>query len=152
VLLGELETLCEFPPFRVNTPISRFPCVFCEICAHRCGREPLQRSAIRRTVSIRVSAPVYRELKRERRPTLSHSYATPGSYTVHVTAEDQDHGVSQQATTTVTVLSLPPSTIEGLVWVDFNNDGDFGETVIPGMTVTLTGADGLGNSVSRTTQ
>jgi len=84
--------------------------------------------------------------------TIRHTYATPGLYNPSVTAEDQDGGVSDVALTSVNVLT--PPTIEGLVWVDFNNDGqvDFGETVIPGVTITLTGTDDLGNSVSRTTQ
>lgn len=46
------------------------------------------------------------------------------------------------------------STIQGLVWVDFNNDGEvnFGEHVIEGVTINLTGFDDLGNWVQRTAQ
>src|SRR5262249_13577435 len=39
--------------------------------------------------------------------------------------------------------------ISGLVFADFNNDGqvDFGEQGIPGVLITLTGADFLGNPI-----
>jgi hypothetical protein len=59
---------------------------------------------------------------------------------------------SQSAPAAVTVLA--PSMIQGLVWVDFNDDGqvDFGEKAIAGVTVTLTGTDDLGHAVSQTTQ
>lgn len=46
---------------------------------------------------------------------------------------------------------IRPSRAIGLVWSDFNNDGqvDFGETAIQGVAVTLTGLDDRGNAVSR---
>src|SRR5439155_6035068 len=51
--------------------------------------------------------------------------------------------------TMIDVLARP--TIQGLVWVDFNNDGevDFGERAVPGVTITLTGIDDLGQPVNR---
>jgi hypothetical protein len=52
---------------------------------------------------------------------------------------------------TVNGAPLVPGSLSGLVWADFNNDGqvDFGEKGIPGVTITLTGTDDLGNSVSQ---
>jgi uncharacterized delta-60 repeat protein len=49
-------------------------------------------------------------------------------------------------------LEVQPSRIQGLVWVDFNNDGEvnFGEKAIEGVLLTLTGTDDLGRQVSRT--
>ena len=46
-----------------------------------------------------------------------------------------------------------PSQGLGLVWSDFNNDGEvnFGEKAIPGVTIELTGLDDRGNAVSRST-
>ena len=42
-----------------------------------------------------------------------------------------------------------PSSLQGLVWEDFNNDGevDFGEMAAEGTTITLTGTDDRGNNV-----
>ena len=47
-----------------------------------------------------------------------------------------------------------PGSLSGLVYVDFNDDGEvnFGETTIEGVTVTLTGVDDRGNTVSQTVQ
>ncbi len=47
---------------------------------------------------------------------------------------------------------LVPATISGHVYVDFNNDGvqDFNESAIGGTTVTLTGKDSQGNTVTGT--
>jgi uncharacterized delta-60 repeat protein len=51
---------------------------------------------------------------------------------------------------TINGATLAPSSLSGLVWEDFNDDGqvDFGEKGIGGVTVTLTGADDLGNAVN----
>ena len=45
---------------------------------------------------------------------------------------------------------LPPSSLSGVVFADFNDDGqvDFGEQGIAGVTITLTGTDYLGNAVN----
>jgi uncharacterized delta-60 repeat protein len=53
-------------------------------------------------------------------------------------------------TYTVNATPLTPSSLSGLVWEDFNDDGqvDFGERGIRGVAVTLTGTDDLGNAVS----
>lgn len=47
---------------------------------------------------------------------------------------------------------IRPSQAQGLVWSDFNNNGqvDFGEKAIAGVTVELTGQDDRGNAVNRT--
>jgi hypothetical protein len=47
-------------------------------------------------------------------------------------------------------VPLPPSSLSGVVFSDFNNDGqiDFGEQGIAGVPITLTGTDFLGNSVN----
>ncbi|HVS34199.1 MAG TPA: SdrD B-like domain-containing protein [Gemmataceae bacterium] len=54
--------------------------------------------------------------------------------------------------TTVTVL--PPSSLSGLMFEDFNDDGqvDFGEPGIAGVTIALTGTDDLGDSVNQSQQ
>jgi hypothetical protein len=51
---------------------------------------------------------------------------------------------------TVNGAPLSPGSLSGLVWEDFNDDGqvDFGENGIRGVTVLLTGTDDLGNPVS----
>ena len=48
---------------------------------------------------------------------------------------------------------LQGATISGSTYIDANNDGIFqgGETAQPGVTITLTGTDDLGNAVSATT-
>jgi hypothetical protein len=55
---------------------------------------------------------------------------------------------------TVAVTVIAPSAVQGLVYVDFNDDGqvDFGEKALPGVTVTLTGTDDRGATVSRAVQ
>jgi VCBS repeat-containing protein len=47
---------------------------------------------------------------------------------------------------------IQPSRIQGLVWIDFNNDAElnFGERAVEGATLTLTGTDDRGTSVNRT--
>jgi uncharacterized delta-60 repeat protein len=54
-------------------------------------------------------------------------------------------------TFTVNGAPLTPSSLSGVVWEDFNDDGqvDFGENGISGVTVTLTGTDDLGNAVNQ---
>lgn len=48
---------------------------------------------------------------------------------------------------------IRPSQAQGLVWSDFNNDGEvnFGERAIAGATVELTGLDERGNAVTQST-
>ena len=68
-----------------------------------------------------------------------------------------DGAASDSETITITVNpsgEIEPSEIVGLVWEDFNNDGEvnFGEKAIENVTIVLTGTDDLGNTVNRTTQ
>jgi uncharacterized delta-60 repeat protein len=51
---------------------------------------------------------------------------------------------------TVNGVPLTPSSLSGVAWEDFNDDGqvDFGEAGIRGVTITLTGTDDLGSPVS----
>jgi hypothetical protein len=57
-------------------------------------------------------------------------------------------------TFTVNGSTLAPSSLSGVVWQDFNDDGqvDFGENGIDGVTITLTGTDFLGNAVNQSQQ
>jgi hypothetical protein len=52
------------------------------------------------------------------------------------------------------LTALVPASLSGLVFEDFNADGqvDFGEAGIAAVTITLTGTDDLGHAVSRTRQ
>ena len=52
------------------------------------------------------------------------------------------------------VLAPPPSSLSGVVWQDFNDDGqvDFAETAVADVTVTLTGTDDLGNAINQVVQ
>jgi hypothetical protein len=90
---------------------------------------------------------------RERLPA-----ASPGGNTINVNGA----GAFVQNTTSTTIpavgdtftvngLPLTPSSLSGVVWEDFNDDGqvDFGENGISGVTVTLTGTDDLGNAVNQ---
>jgi SdrD B-like domain len=51
---------------------------------------------------------------------------------------------------TVDGAPLRLGSLSGIVWEDFNDDGqvDFGESGIGGVTITLTGTDDLGNSIN----
>jgi hypothetical protein len=55
---------------------------------------------------------------------------------------------------TVNGQPLTPSSLSGIVWEDFNEDGqvDFGEKGLSGVTITLTGTDDLGSPVNLTQQ
>jgi hypothetical protein len=78
------------------------------------------------------------------------SAALPAGQTlVTATATDPD-GNTSRFSAGVTATPLPPSSLSGVVWEDFNNDGqvDFGENGISGVTITLTGTDFLGNAVN----
>jgi len=60
------------------------------------------------------------------------------------------NGNTSEFSAGVTATPLPPSSLSGVVWEDFNDDGqvDFGEQGISGVTVTLSGTDFLGNAVN----
>jgi hypothetical protein len=72
-----------------------------------------------------------------------------GQGLVTATATDPS-GNTSEFSAGVTATPLPPSSLSGVVWQDFNDDGqvDFGENGISGVTITLTGTDFLGNSVN----
>jgi uncharacterized delta-60 repeat protein len=75
----------------------------------------------------------------------------PGAFVRNTTATPVSAAGS---TFTANGASLAPGSLSGLVYVDFNDDGqvDFGENGIAGVTVTLTGTDDLGNPVNRVVQ
>jgi hypothetical protein len=67
---------------------------------------------------------------------------------------NQISGISVSGTTNAVdylFAEIRPSQALGLVWSDFNNDGEvnFGETAIAGTTIQLTGLDERGNSVNQ---
>lgn len=79
-----------------------------------------------------------------------HTYwAGPSSPTITVDLTDEDGTYLAVATKAVTVNALPPSRLQGLVWEDFNDDGEvnFGEKAIGGVEVHLTGTDYRGRAV-----
>jgi hypothetical protein len=71
---------------------------------------------------------------------------TPGEW-ISATATDPGGNTSEFA---LDVQAVPPASLSGLVFSDFNNDGqvDFGEQGIPGVPITLTGADAAGDPVN----
>jgi hypothetical protein len=84
--------------------------------------------------------------------SLTPTQLAAGPHTIQ--AEYAGAGPFLASSTTVSLTVLAPSSVEGLVYVDFNNDGqvDFGETAVAGVTVTLTGTDALGHPVNRALQ
>ncbi|HEV3083221.1 MAG TPA: Ig-like domain-containing protein [Gemmataceae bacterium] len=83
---------------------------------------------------------------------LGNTALAAGPHTIRALYSGDANFLSSDATVALTVLA--PSTIQGLVYADFNNDGqvDFGEGPIAGVTIALAGTDDLGNAVSRTLQ
>src|SRR5262249_26826592 len=75
---------------------------------------------------------------------------TAGQQVLSATATDSDHNTSEFSQDTI----IAPSSLSGMVFVDFNDDGqvDFGEQGIAGVTVTLTGTDDLGHAVNLSQQ
>jgi hypothetical protein len=77
----------------------------------------------------------------------------PGERFVTATATNLATGDTSEFSAALAVPSAPPpSSLSGVVFKDFNNDGqvDFGENGIAGVTITLTGTDDLGNPVNAT--
>ena len=62
-------------------------------------------------------------------------------------------GLTSQATVTVNVVDFVPASLSGFVYVDSDNDGvrDSGEEGFEGVTITLSGTDTFGSSVSKQT-
>ncbi len=69
---------------------------------------------------------------------------------ISATATNLATGDTSEFSADVLATPLPPSSLSGVVWEDFNDDGqvDFGENGIDGVTITLTGTDFLGNAVN----
>jgi hypothetical protein len=65
---------------------------------------------------------------------------------------DDGSGLTDTATATVTIRDFIPSDLSGFVYFDQDDDGvfDSSEAAIGGVTITLTGTDEFGESVSRT--
>ncbi len=84
-------------------------------------------------------------------------FETTPSFSLDVRVSDND-GLSDVAVITINLNDLveaPPTgdaELFGLVWEDFNNDGEvnFGEKAIAGVTIHLSGVDELGQIVSQT--
>jgi len=83
---------------------------------------------------------------------LGSTALSVGSHTIRAVYSGDSGFAGSESTVVSTVLA--PSAIQGLVYVDFNNDGqvDFGERAVVDAAITLTGTDDLGNAVSRTVQ
>ena len=71
-----------------------------------------------------------------------------------VSAIYSDTTVFQSSSGTASLTAQAPASLSGLVFEDFNHDGqvDFGEMGIGGVAITLTGTDDLGHSVSLSQQ
>jgi hypothetical protein len=78
---------------------------------------------------------------------LSISTLALGGHAVIATYPGDNNFLPSSAATTITVI--PPASLSGVVFEDFNNDGqvDFGERGIPGVTITLACRDDLGQVV-----
>ncbi len=81
---------------------------------------------------------------------LTTSALAVGSHAIVATYSGDNSFLSSQGSTTLTVLA--PSSLSGIVYEDFNDNGqvDFGEQGIAGVTITLTGTDDLGQAVNQT--
>jgi hypothetical protein len=82
--------------------------------------------------------------------------ADPGNNVINVNGAGQwvvntsGHPIPAVSTAFTIGGAAAPSSLSGLVFADFNDDGqvDFGEQGIPGVPITLTGTDDLGDTVS----
>jgi hypothetical protein len=83
---------------------------------------------------------------------LGDTALTAGPHTLRAVYSGDGNFLGSESTASTNVLA--PSSIQGLVYLDSNNDGQvsFGESAVPGVTVTLSGADDLGQAVNRTVQ
>jgi hypothetical protein len=80
--------------------------------------------------------------------SFSTSTLALGGHTISATYSGDSGFLTSPGTTTVTVI--PPASLSGVVFSDFNNDGqvDFGEQGIAGVPITVTVTDDLGRAVS----
>jgi hypothetical protein len=71
---------------------------------------------------------------------------TPGEW-ISATATDPGGNTSEFA---LDVQAIRPASLSGVVFADFNNDGqvDFGEQGVPGVPITLTGTDTAGDPIN----
>jgi hypothetical protein len=83
---------------------------------------------------------------------LTTSALAVGVHVIWARYGGDDNFLLSQDSTPVTVI--PPASLSGVVWEDFNDDGqvDFGERGIPGVPVNLSGTDDLGHSVNLSQQ
>ena len=79
---------------------------------------------------------------------LSTSFLATGSHTIVATYSGDASFLPSSTTTTINAIA--PASLSGMVFSDFNNDGqvDFGEQGISGVPISVTGTDDLGNAVS----
>jgi SdrD B-like domain/Bacterial Ig-like domain (group 3) len=84
--------------------------------------------------------------------SLSTGALTVGNQVIVATYSGDGDFLSSAGSGSLNVL--PPASLSGTVFADFNDDGqiDFGENGISGVSVHLTGADDLGHAVDRTFQ
>jgi hypothetical protein len=84
--------------------------------------------------------------------TLKTASLAVGGHSITATYSGDGNFLSSSGSTALTVI--PPASLSGLVFEDFNDDGqvDFGETGIAGVTMTLTGTDDLGHAVRQSQQ
>ncbi|MBN1852554.1 MAG: DUF11 domain-containing protein [Pirellulales bacterium] len=70
-----------------------------------------------------------------------------------VTANETETSTANNSASATTTIHVNPASLSGSVYVDSDNDGvfDFGESPIPGVTITVSGTDYTGSPVSRTT-
>jgi titin len=78
------------------------------------------------------------------------SAAVPAGQNLVTATVTDPSGDTSQFSAGVVAIPIPPASLSGVVWEDFNNDGqvDFGESGIDGVTVTLAGTDFLGRAVN----
>jgi subtilisin family serine protease len=79
---------------------------------------------------------------------LSTGTLALGSHAITAIYSCDGNFLSSRTATALTVI--PPASLSGTVFADFNDDGevDFGETGIAGVSLSLTGTDDLGHAVS----
>jgi N-acetylneuraminic acid mutarotase len=80
--------------------------------------------------------------------SLTAGAFTAGEHDITATYSGDPNFLGSSGTASLTTLA--PASLSGVVWEDFNNDGqvDFGEKGISGVSITLTGTDDLGHNVS----
>jgi hypothetical protein len=82
--------------------------------------------------------------------TAALAVALPAGQGLVTATVTDPSGNTSQFSSGITATHLTPSSLSGVVWEDFNNDGqvDFGESGIDGVTITLAGTDFLGRAVN----